>query len=252
MKYELVGQMAEHFPVKPICEALEVGRSGFYAQRNKPKSPRRVRDEQLGTLIVDAFVQSRGAYGSPRIQRELAYQGERCGKNRVARLMREKNIRPKQKRKFRPMTTQSDPGLPIAPNWAGQIPKPDRPNQIWTTDITYVATGEGWLYLAGHMDYFSRKIIGWATSESLETALVERSLHKALASRRPDLGLVHHSDRGCQYASHHYRRQLADNRITASMSRKGNCYDNAAQESFWATCAVPRCCRRLGSVVAEL
>lgn len=227
--------MAPQFPVQPLCHALGVSRSGFYAHRKKPGLPRRLRDKQLKAVIVDIFEDSRATYGSPRIRQELAKRSEPCGKNRVSRLMKEENLKPKQKRKYRPMTTNSNHELAVAPNWIREIPAPDRPDQIWTSDITYIWTWQGWLYLASHMDLFSRKIVGWATSSSLETSLVQRSLDKALSRRRHDPGLIAHSDRGSQYASNAYRAQLEQEHIACSMSRKANCYDNAAHESFWAT-----------------
>ncbi len=227
--------MAKHYPVAPTCKALDASRSGFYAHRSKPLLPRRLRDKALKATIVDIFDQSRGTYGSPRIQQELAKRKQPCGKNRALRLMKEQNLQPIQKKKYRPMTTDSNHKLAVAPNWVGEIAAADRPNQIWTSDITYLWTAQGWLYLASHMDLFSRRIVGWAVSLNLETDLIQRSLDKAQSGRKPCPGLIHHSDRGSQYASKIYRQQLEDNHITCSMSRKGNCYDNAAHESFWAT-----------------
>lgn len=224
--------MAKDFSISALCRVFGVSRSGFYGHRKKQLRLRRQQDQQLRPMVKQAFEQSRQSYGSPRITAQLASQGVRCGKNRVARLMREQGIRPRQKRKFRPpAAARSTP----APNWPLLVPAPDRPNQIWTSDITYIWTWEGWLYLAGHMDLFSRKIVGWAVSDSLETSLVLASLAMACSRRRPGRGLIHHSDQGCQYTSTELGQRLKDMRISPSMSRRGNCYDNAAQESFWAT-----------------
>ena len=227
--------MASEHPVSCVCRALGASRSGYYAHLCKPAGARRQADEALKPLIEAAFVDSRKSYGSLRVVRQLAGDGVRVGRNRVLRLMGEMHLRPVQKRRFKPRTTDSNHGLAVAPNWPAEIPAPDRPDQIWTSDITYIATREGWLYLASHMDLYSRRIVGWSTSASIDTALVKASMDRALASRRPAPGLIHHSDRGSQYASGAYRALLATHTIAASMSRKGNCYDNAAHESLWAT-----------------
>ena len=227
--------MVQHYPVQPVCKALDVSRSGFYAHRTKPCRPRRKRDAELKPKIRKAFEQSRRTYGSPRILIELKREGERCGRNRVRRLMSEERLRPKTKRRFKPHTTQSDPKLAVSPNWLKQVPRPDRTDQVWVSDITYLPTREGWHYLAVIMDLFSRRVVGWATGPSLETTLVAKALERAIAMRGSSAGLIHHSDRGCQYASRDYRNALTTAGITSSMSRKGNCYDNATMESFFAT-----------------
>jgi transposase InsO family protein len=227
--------MASQFPVHKMCRALGVSRSGYYVHLSKPAGSRRTRDEQLKPRIHSTFERSKGSYGSPRIMMELRREGERCGKNRIARLMREQGLRAKCKRRWRPRTTQSDPTLAAAPNLLAEVPSPGAPDQIWVSDITYLPTREGWHYLAVTMDLFSRRVVGWATSSSLETSLVLKALERALAFRGSAPGLIHHSDRGCQYASRAYREALRLAGITASMSRKGNCYDNANMESFFAT-----------------
>ena len=181
------------------------------------------------------FIASRKTYGSPRILHALRKTGRRCGKNRIARLMRENHLRPTQKRRFRPKTTQSDHKLPIAQNWLARMPAPDRPRQIWVADITYIQTAEGWLYLSGILDACSRRCVGWQADDSLATSLVTRAWRNAWKSQRPDPGLVHHSDRGIQYASTDFRALLHSCGAAPSMSRKANCYDNAMMESFWAT-----------------
>ena len=228
--------MAREFPVSAVCQALGVSRSGYYGHRRKDERPRRVRDEQLKALIEEIFEESRRCYGSPRVHDALALKGVTCGENRVARLMREKELRAKSKRRRRPpQTTDSRHNHPVAPNLLAEIPKPDKPNQVWVSDITYVPTLEGWLYLACVMDLCSRRVVGWHMNTTLETSLVVRALERAIARRGAPPGLIHHSDRGSQYASGDYQALLALHRITPSMSRKGNCYDNAFMESFNAT-----------------
>jgi transposase InsO family protein len=185
--------------------------------------------------IKPIFTQSRRTYGSPRVTAALRRDGERCGKNRVARLMRENQLKARQKRRFVPHTTQSNHDLPIAPNWLAKVPAPARPDQVWVVDITYIATSEGWIYLAVVLDACSRKVVGWAVGISLETTLVAEALARAQKERRPPPGLLHHSDRGVQYASNAYRTLLANHHITPSMSRPANPYDNAIAESFMAT-----------------
>ncbi len=214
---------------------MEVSRSGYYSHLKKDERPRRLRDEELKPLIHQAFGRGRGVYGSPRVKLELDRLSTPCSRRRVARLMREDGLRARTKSKWRPRTTQSDPKLGTAPNWLGEVPHPSAINQVWVSDITYLPTAAGWHYLAAVMDLYSRRIVGWAASDSLETTMVSKALERAIALRGTAPGLIHHSDRGCQYASRYYRQSLADSAITASMSRKGNCYDNAAMESFWAT-----------------
>ena len=185
--------------------------------------------------IRQAHQQSRATYGSPRLTRQLKRQNIVCSRNRVARLMRLHGIRAKQKRPFRPRTTDSRHFEAAVPNRLKPLPAPVRPDQAWVADITYVWTVAGWVYLAAVMDLCSRKIVGWSISRSLETSLVKEALERALAVRRPAPGLLHHSDRGTQYASSAFRALLHSQSIVPSMSGKGNCYDNAAMESFWST-----------------
>ena len=223
------------YPVEELAQSLEVTASGFYAHQHKPQGARAQQDQRLVPRIESIFKESRRTYGSPRVCAALRRDGERCGKNRVARLMREHHLNARQKRRFVPRTTQSDHDLPIAPNWLAKVPTPARPNQVWVVDITYIATGEGWIYLAVVLDVCSRKVVGWAMGVSLETSLVTEALARAQRERRPQPGLLHHSDRGVQYASSAYRALLATYQITASMSRAANPYDNALAESFMAT-----------------
>ena len=223
------------YQVDQLAQALEVTSSGFYAHQHKPDGVRARSDQALVSEIELIFHQSRHTYGSPRIRASLARSGHRCGKNRVARLMRLKQIRARQKRRFIPRTTQSDHDLPIAPNWLAKVPSPSRPDQIWVVDITYIPTSEDWTYLAVILDACSRKVVGWAMAPSLETTLVTEALKRARHCRGPSPGLLHHSDRGVQYASSAYRALLAKFQITPSMSRVANPYDNALAESFMAT-----------------
>lgn len=223
------------FEIEDMAHALEVTTSGFYAHQQKPNRPRRQQDQNLLQKIQPIFHQSRKTYGSPRLCASLRNAGERCGKNRVARLMRENGLKARQKRRFVPRTTQSNHDNPIAPNWLSKVPMPDKPDQIWVVDITYIETAEGWIYLAVLLDVCSRKVVGWAMGISLETSLVREALNRAHQQRRPAPGLLHHSDRGVQYASGAYRALLAAFKITPSMSRPANPYDNAFAESFMAT-----------------
>ena len=219
------------------AQALDLTRSGCYAHRRKPLGKRRVQDAVLTAEVQDAFLCGRSAYGSPRIMHLLRRKGLRHGKNRIARLMRQSGLRVKQKRRFVPRTTVTEKDSPVAPNHLMRRPAASRLDEVWITDITYLPTAEGWLYLAAEMDACSRRIIGWSTHTSLATALPARALERALQSRHkaslPDL--LHHSDRGCQYTSEEFRNRLRLCGITQSMSRKANCYDNAAMESFWAS-----------------
>ena len=225
----------KEYPVAALAQVLEVSPSGYYAHQHKRQRPRAQQDQILAQQIQQTFQASRATYGSPRIRAYLQRQGFRAGKNRVARLMRQIGLRARQKRRFLPRTTQSDHDQPIAPNWLAKVPTPDRPDQVWVVDITYIPTGQGWIYLAIVLDACSRKVVGWAMATSLETSLVRAALNRAQKERQPAPGLLHHSDRGIQYASSAYRALLAHFKITPSMSRAANPYDNALAESFMAT-----------------
>jgi transposase InsO family protein len=218
------------------CLTLKVSRSGYHAHLGKPGRLRRVQDLELAREVQEAFESSRRTYGSPRLRQVLRRKGLCHGKNRIARLMRQQGLRVRQKRRFVPRTTVTNKDCVPAPNHLLKHPVPQRLNQVWLTDITYVSTGEGWLYLAAEMDLCSRRILGWSTHESLATVLTTQALERALQTRQTSVrGLLHHSDRGCQYGSTQFRRALQLRGITQSMSRTANCYDNAAMESFWAT-----------------
>jgi transposase InsO family protein len=218
------------------CDSLEVSRSGYHAHLRKPQRPRRVQDALIAGELQEAFLSSRRTYGSPRLRQALRAKGLRHGKNRIARLMRQEGLRVRQKRRYLPRTTLTDKNSVPAANHLLKRAAPQRLNEVWLTDITYVPTGEGWLYLAAEMDLCSRRILGWSTHESLATLLPLQALERALHTRQSSVrGLLHHSDRGCQYGSTQFRARLQMRGITQSMSRRANCYDNAAMESFWAT-----------------
>jgi transposase InsO family protein len=235
VKYQFIEDHRDQYPVTLMCQLLDVARSGYYKWREQPLSARKMADLLLLRHIQDIFTESRETYGSYRIHAELAEQGLRCSRKRVARLMQTYDLEPKTGRPFKVVTTDSNHNLPVAPNRLNQQFSADRPDQIWLTDITYVPTAEGWLYLAVVLDLYSRRIVGWAMSDSLHRQLVIDALQMAITTRQPSPGLVHHSDRGSQYASDDYQALLTKNRMVGSMSRKGNCYDNAPVESFFGT-----------------
>lgn len=227
--------MSDEHEINALCALFTVSRSGFYRWRSGRKCARALQDEVLRPRIAAIYACNRGVYGSPRILRELQGQGERISRKRVARLMREAGLCSRPRRRYRVQTTDSRHEQPVAPNrLLGQTP-PTQVNQVWLADVTYVPTAEGWLYLAGVLDRASRRLVGWAMSGSLETALPLAALQMALQRCRPPRGLIHHSDRGCQYASVDYSQLLRRHGLVASMSRRGNCYDNAVMESFWST-----------------
>jgi len=234
MRYEFIDEYQEQFPVNRMCKVLEVSPSGYYAWRNRPVSQRARENQELLVEISSIYAESGETYGSPRIHTELVDRGRMIGKNRVARLMRAEQIGVFPKKR-RPITTNSKHDYPIAPNILNRAFHADRPNEKWLGDITYIRTGEGWLYLAAVLDMFSRKIVGWAIDDNLESQLVVKAFRMAAHIRKPPKGLLHHSDRGSQYASEVYQACLADYNIQVSMSRTGNCYDNAPMESFFST-----------------
>lgn len=227
--------LAVEYTVADLCAALGVSRSGYHAWAGRQAGPRAQANRRLEAAIAVLFEQSRQSYGSPRMTAALRQSGHKCNPKRVARLMRGKGLKGRLRRRFRVRTTDSRHDQPIAPNRLAAAPAPAAPDQVWLTDITYVPTEEGWLYLAGVLDLYSRKVVGWAMGESLAATLPLAALEMALEQRRPDKGLLHHSDRGVQYASQDYRDRLSACGVEASMSRKGNCYDNATMESFWST-----------------
>lgn len=232
--FEVVHAEKARYGVSDLCRTLGVSRSGYYAWSSRPASRRERDDERLQTKIRAIHERSRGNYGSPRVHAELRAQGERTSRKRVARLMRENGICGLQKRRFR-RTTHSQHKHPLADNLLAQRFEAAAPNRVWVGDITYVWTAEGWAYLAVLLDLCSRRVVGWALRKTLGRELVLAALRKALMLRQPPTNLVHHTDRGCQYASREYRKELALHGIRQSMSRAGNCYDNAVSESFFAS-----------------
>lgn len=223
------------YSITILCKALDVTRSGYYAWLGRGKSSRQCTNEELSERIAEIHKTSRCTYGCPRIQAELKSQGHRVSRRRVARLMRQQGIRVRRRKRWVPRTTDSHHKLPVAPNLLDREFERTAPNQAWVGDITYVRTDEGWLYLATLLDLYSRKVVGWSMSDKIDRQLVLRALEMATINRRPGVGLIHHTDRGSQYASGDYRQALEQNGMLASMSRKGNCWDNAVAESFFST-----------------
>lgn len=234
MKYGFMKEHKDGFNLERMSKVFEVSRSGYYAYENRKPSKRRLENEHLLLGIKMSHEQSRQTYGSPRICQDLRANGETCSRKRVAKIMNQSNIRAKMQKRFK-VTTKANPTAIPAPNLLHQDFSAEEFNQRWVADFTYVSTKEGWLYVATVMDLFSRRIIGLAMSERMKDDLVIAALQQALIHRQPDSGLVHHSDRGSQYASQDFRDLLAAYGITASMSGTGNCYDNAAMESFYHT-----------------
>jgi transposase InsO family protein len=224
----------EH-PVRVLCEVLGVAVSGYYRWRIKPRSARAIEDERLAEQIVEVHRNSRRTYGAPRIVRELEAAGVRISRRRCARLMRARAIRGRKQHRRIPRTTDSAHGRATPGNRLVRGSAPAGPNQIWVTDITYLRTDEGWLYLAAILDLWSRRVVGWSCGPSLAASLAIAALRHALRERQPPRGLIHHSDRGSQYVDDHYVKILEAYGITRSMSRVANCYDNAFIESFWST-----------------
>jgi putative transposase len=238
MKYAAIEVHRAQFSVRLMCRVLGVSRAGFYASGKRAVSGRVKRDEELRTQIRAVHQASRRTYGSPRVHAELHAQGERCGRKRVARLMRQEGLRVKVRRRFRPTTTDSKHTHRVAPNTLDRrfaVTDVAATNRVWAGDITYVPTREGWLYLAVILDLASRRVVGWSMQRTLAAELALAALHMALEARNPGHGLLHHSDRGVQYAALDYQNLLARHQIRPSMSRRANCYDNAVVESFFAT-----------------
>jgi transposase InsO family protein len=245
--------MKNDYPILTLCAHLEVSPSGYYGwqKRRVAPGPRAVANQTLAKQVAAIHAQSRQTYGSPRIVAALRQQGGHHGRTRIARLMKEAGLCGRQKGRFRVQTTDSHHDQPIAPNRLAQVPKATAPNQLWVADITYVETQEGWLYLAAILDLYSRKIVGWGMSERIDTALVLKALGMALRHRQPPAKLLLHSDRGVQYASGDYRQALKAAGLVTSMSRKGNCYDNATMESFWSTLKLELIYRRAFATHAQ-
>lgn len=235
MSYQAVQQLSAEFPVRLICRTLAVSESGYYAWLKAKPSPRSRQECCLLLEIKAIWSQFRGIYGAPRIWQELREQGWQVSQKRVARLMRQAQLQGKTARKRRPITTQSDPRHAFASNLLNRQFEGQARNRVWLSDITYIHTAEGWLYVAAVLDLGSREIVGLAMADHMRTELCLDALTMAWQQQRPSRGLIHHSDRGSQYTSHDYQRKLRHYRMCPSMSRKANCWDNAPMESFWAT-----------------
>ena len=239
MRFAFVEAHRSSYPVALMCGLLDVSRAGFYAwrgRRGRPEpGPRQRRRDELVVEVKAAFGRSRQTYGSPRVYQDLKARGVRCCENTVAKLMRQESLRSVVRRRFRVRTTDSAHAHPVAPNLLARDFAADVPDRKWAADITYVPTDQGWLYLAAVIDLCSRRIVGWAMADHLRAELCEQALAMALGRRTPGADLVHHSDRGVQYACGDYRAALAEHGITCSMSRPGDCYDNAVMESFFKT-----------------
>jgi putative transposase len=240
LKYRFVQEQREQcacFGIREMCRVLDVSASGYYRWCLQPVSERTRQDQKLTEHIRTVYQESDATYGSPRIHHDLREQGIRCSRKRVARLIRQNQLRASHSKRF-VVTTQCNPAYPVAPNLLDrcyQVEEVTDLNRVWAGDITYIATAEGWLYLGVVLDLKSRRVVGWQMSHSLELSLVTGAFEMAVQQRHPQAGLLHHSDRGSQYASHSYQDCLAERGIVCSMSRKGNCWDNAPVESFFAT-----------------
>jgi len=237
--YEFIQAEKANFHVTVLCDALGVQRSGFYDWCQRPAAESSIRRDQLAVKAKAVYTMSKGTYGSPRVCRELREQGEVVSEKTVAKVMRLEGIKARCKRRFK-VTTDSRHTKRIAPNLLDRNFTTDAPNRVWVTDVTAIWTYAGWTYLAAILDLFSRRVVGWATSESNDTALALLALQRAVESRRPSPGLIHHSDRGSPYGSDEYLKALAYYEIQPSMSRKGDCWDNAVAESFFATIKTER------------
>ena len=235
MRYKYIREHRQEFSIKRMCQILGVTRSGYYAWQPERAGPRELENRVLVEQIHVEYKMSRKTYGSPRIQAGLQRRGFACGRHRVARLMRREGICPQKRQRWHPVTTHCQPGVIPAPNHLNQDFSASVANKKWVSDFTYIDTAEGWLYLAIVLDLFSRKVVGWAMAAQMNTALVDAALDMALQGRQPKVTLLHHSDQGRQYTSAAYQSSLADANIQVSMSRIGNCYDNAVAESFFGT-----------------
>ena len=235
MRFRQIEDHREVWPVRIMCAALSVSPSGYYAWRSRPQSLRKIANRALLGDIQRVHARHRGRYGAPRIHAELRAEGQTVSRKRIERVMRRHGIRARAPRRYRVCTTDSKHSLPVAPNLLDQNFVADRPNQVWLADITYIATGEGWLYLAAILDLFTRKVVGWAMRDHMRAELTIAALTMAIQRRHPGAGLIHHSDRGSQYAAGDYRKVLQAAATVQSMSRKGNCWDNAPMESFFGT-----------------
>jgi transposase InsO family protein len=235
MRFRQIEDQRDNWPVRVMCDALNVSPSGYYAWRSRPESSRKSANRALLVDIQRVHARHRERYGAPRIHAALRAEGQTVNRKRIERMMRHYGIRARVPRRYRVCTTDSKHSLPVAPNLLDQNFVADRPNQVWLADITYIPSAEGWLYLAVILDLFTRKVVGWAMRDHMRAELTIAALTMAIQRRRPRAGLIHHSDRGSQYAAGAFRDILRAAAITQSMSRKGNCWDNAPMESFFGT-----------------
>jgi len=231
----MIEKLSPRHAVRDLCELFEVTRSGYYAWSQGQESGRELANRVMAQEIKRVFQDKRQRYGSPRITQELRRQGQICNHKRVERLMRQEGLKARSGKRLKVRTTNSDHDHPVAPNLLLDRPAPVKADEVWVADITYVPTAEGWLFVAGVMDLYSRQILGWSVWESLVAGGALQALARAMIKRSYPQGVIHHSDRGIQYACGDYRRELRQHGLIASMSRKGNCYDNAAMEDFWST-----------------
>jgi len=231
----MIEELSKEQGVRDLCELLEVTRSGYYAWSRSQESVRELANRLVVEEIKEVFEAKRGRYGSPRVTEELRRQGRICNHKRVERLMRQEGLKARSSKRRKVRTTNSDHDQPIAPNVLLNRAAPVKADEVWVADITYVPTAEGWLFVAAVMDLYSRQILGWSVWESLVAGGALQALARAMVKRRYPRGVIHHSDRGIQYACGQYRQELQRHGVITSMSRKGNCYDNAAMEAFWST-----------------
>jgi putative transposase len=243
MRYQLIQDHGGSIPVRWLCSAMCVSHRAYYSWRRREQTPRHREDLVLTGEIRASFARSQRTYGSPRITKDLRALGYRVSEKRIARLMRTNGLQAVQRRRFK-VTTQSNHSYPVTPNVLDRQFTVSSPNRAWVADITYIRTEEGWLYLSAVMDLFSRRIVGWNTADRIDRRLALTALEDALRRRRPEPGLVHHSDQGSQYASYDYQQRLRKAQAISSMSRRGNCWDNAAMESFVSSLKRERVHRR--------
>lgn len=251
MRFSFIHTEKASFPVAALCRVLGVTRQGYYAFIERPPSRRAIDEARLRERLKQLHVESKQTYGSPRMRRALRAEGVRVGKRRIERALRALELRVKLRRRFR-VTTKADPSHAAAPNVLARRFEASRPDERWVTDITYLWTQQGWCYLAAIVDLYSRAIVGWALDRTLSTVLPLRALGMAIQRRRPQAGLLHHSDRGCQYTSSEYRQALAHLGVEVSMSRRGNCWDNAVAESLFATIKTELFYRRTWTTLEQL
>ncbi len=234
MKFEFIHEYRQEFGIERMCHVFDVSQSGYYSWRNRPTSQRELSNEELAVKICMEFRKHRGRYGSPRITESLKRQGISCSRNRVARIMKKEGLVAKQKRRFR-KTTDSDHNFPVAPNILAGNFDCTEVNRIWVSDITYIWTLEGWLYVCAILDLCSKEVVGWSISENIDSQLVLKAFLRACERKNPMPGVIFHTDKGVQYACEAFREALREKKMLQSMSRKGNPYDNAVSESFFNT-----------------